>query len=142
MASSSVAAKYIISRYADPVFAISIGVCAALIRLRREESEKRSGVPSASFVISLEQQKRIDAEHENRRARYGDKAIAVEMQRQNLEQASKNSDVIEHDSRSLKPVNVGYSDIFALGWERIKWKLDYEWNGRGKELERHDGKLV
>lgn len=44
--------NYIISRTLDPVFAILIGFAAAGMRIRREENEKRLGMPTTSIVGS------------------------------------------------------------------------------------------
>ena len=139
---SRYAAKYIIFRYADPVFAILIGTSAALIRLRREENEKRSGLPSASFIISTQQQARIDAEYEQSRAIYAKRAGTIFQSEKHPDEAHRMLDASEHDLLSLTDVNLGYKDIITLGWERVKWKIDYEWNNRGKELQRKDGKMV
>lgn len=50
------------SRTLDPVFAIFIGVSAAGIRIRREENEKRAGLPTSAMVKSTDG--RIDGEGE------------------------------------------------------------------------------
>ncbi|KAG8526268.1 uncharacterized protein KY384_000261 [Bacidia gigantensis] len=135
-------AKYIISRSADPVFAVSIGISAALIRIRREENEKRLGLRSSSIVVSPEQQSRLDAERESERAVYQKSSEMHEPS----EGASKDS-IGTSNFGLVHPqypdtASVSYADILSLGWERIKWKADYEWNGKGKELERGDGRMV
>ena len=139
MATSFPAAKYIISRYADPVFALSIGVAAAFIRIRREESEKRSGLPSSSMVITTKQQKQIDADYERlRMVKQRERSSQNSAMREEYE-GPTTSDVAGRGHPVVDKVDVAYAEIAALAWERIKWKIDYEWNGRGKELERKDG---
>ena len=39
-------------RTLDPIFALTIGVAAAGIRIKREENEKRAGLPTTSIVSS------------------------------------------------------------------------------------------
>ncbi|KAL6720146.1 hypothetical protein ACLMJK_002067 [Lecanora helva] len=50
MATSYPRYTYIISRTLDPLFALVIGISAAGIRIRREENEKRAGLPTTSIV--------------------------------------------------------------------------------------------
>ncbi|KAK0508334.1 hypothetical protein JMJ35_009418 [Cladonia borealis] len=52
--------SYLISKTLDPVFALFIGISAAGIRIRREENEKRAGLPTSSMVKSTDG--RIDGE--------------------------------------------------------------------------------
>lgn len=40
------------SRTLDPLFALTIGIAAASIRIRREENEKRAGIATTSIVSS------------------------------------------------------------------------------------------
>ena len=143
MAAAQAPAKYIISRYGDPVFALFIGFSAALLRIRKEETEKRLGVPSSSMIISPAQQKRIDDEQEKRRQMrtapsemYGPKDYG------SSETYGGRKGPQEGISTQEKTMEVSYRDVLRLGWERIKWKADYEWHGRAKELQRKDGRLV
>lgn len=48
----------------------------------------------------------------------------------------------ERYGRGVKKVQVGNLEVLRIFWERTVWKVDYEWNGRRKEVERKDGKLV
>ena len=48
----------------------------------------------------------------------------------------------ERYGRGVKKVQVGNLEVLRMFWERTVWKVDYEWNGRRKEVERKDGKLV
>ena len=147
MATLNPRARYIISRYSDPVFAVFIGISAAFLRIRNEEIEKRSGLPSASMVISPQQKKRMEDELEKGRPTFRN---SVDVYRSSgggriegdfgLEQTSVWFG--ESSVRARKREEVGYLEVLRLYWQRIVWKLDYEWNGRGKELVRKDGKLV
>lgn len=48
----------------------------------------------------------------------------------------------EEYGRGVKKVEVGNLEVLRMFWERMVWKVDYEWNGRVKEVERTDGRLV
>lgn len=147
MASPYPATKYIISRYSDPVFAIFIGFSAALLRIRKEEIEKRSGLPSASMVTSPAQRKATEMERESSKT---DINMLAEMYKPGDGGSSEGNSVQrQQDPRSggsalLRPKmeNVGYLEILKMGWGRLTWKIDYEWNGRAKEVMRKDGRLV
>ena len=140
-------ARYIISRYSDPVFAVFIGISAALLRIRKEEIEKRSGIPSASMVISPQQKRCMDEEREKTRSSLGK---GMDLYRLSDRVDSKNDMDFRHDDlwsrgsgRSIKKrEKVGYMEIITLYGQRIVWKVNYEWNGGGKELVRKDGRLV
>ena len=147
MASPYPRAKYIISRYSDPIFAVFIGFSAALLRIRKEEIEKRSGIPSASMVISPQQQKLMDEEREKNRSKF---RARTEMYRTG-DGGSSESDVgVGQDGSwlggtipyGIKRQEVGYVEILKMGWQRIVWKVDYEWNGKAKDLIRKDGRVV
>jgi len=43
--------QYIISKYLDPLFALTIGLSAATVRIRREEREKGRDVPATVAVL-------------------------------------------------------------------------------------------
>ena len=134
MAISNPAARYLISRYGDPAFALSIGLSAAILRIRNEETEKRSGFPSSAMVISPVQQKRRDIEHEEKRSRQSDSSKMY-----SAGDHGSSETLGSHDSgKNSRIVEIGYTEILRLAWDRIKWKADYEWNGRGKELQRKD----
>ena len=144
MATSRPIAKYLISRYADPVFAVFIGFAAALLRIRNEEREKRAGLPSNSMVISPAQQRRIDEEQERRRAGRREFKEMYEEADYGSSETYGATDSSQNKSldRKAEKDNVGYLDIIKLGWERAKWKADHEWYGRGKQFERKDGRIV
>ena len=44
--------------------------------------------------------------------------------------------------REGERVEVGYREIVEMGWARAKWRLDYWWNDRGRDLVRKDGRMV
>ena len=141
MATSPPVAKYIISRYADPVFALLIGLSAAVLRIRKEETEKRSGMPSTSMVISATQQNRMDKESEHRRKNSPEPSTMYGPTDYGTSETFGGYYSSQMGESEEKP-EVGYVEILQLGWERMKWKADHEWYGRGKEYERKDGRLV
>ena len=136
MAASRPAVKYLLSRYADPVFAISIGVCAALIRIRREEVEKGLGLPSASIVISPAQQRRMDEERERRYHFTPEKSQSLNLN------DTPNTSPAARPSNQASDTPFGYIDVIKQAWEMIKWKVDYEWHDRRKESQRKDGRII
>ena len=148
MAGQRLAARYLISRYGDPAFALFIGFSAALVRIRKEEYEKRSGFPSASIVISPAQRVRMDTEQEERRKRqsahtpmytlqdYGSSETYAEPWDRSKDRGPNG------DADMGSQLNVGYGEIVRLGWERIKWRTDYWWHERSKKVDRTDGRLI
>ena len=136
MTTASKVSRYLISRRADPVFTVCIGVSAALIRIRREEIEKHAGQPSASIATSPAQQRKIDEERELKHQRSSGQSIPLE----NKDRSTRSID--EATSGQNGAVTIGYLDVISSYWEKIKWKVDYEWNDRRKEIQRKDGRIV
>ena len=136
MTTSGKVSRYLISRRADPVFTVCIGVSAALIRIRREEIEKQAGQPSASIATSPAQQRRIDEERELKHQRSSGQSIPLETKDRS------NRSIDEATSGQDRAITIGYIDVIRSYWEKIKWKVDYEWHDRRKEIQRKDGRIV
>jgi hypothetical protein len=43
--------KYLISKYLDPIFAVAVGISAAMVRIRREELQKGRDASQAWSVL-------------------------------------------------------------------------------------------
>ena len=144
MAGKQPVAKYLISRYGDPIFALFIGLSAAMVRIRKEESEKRSGLPSSSMVLSPAQKKTIEAEKDQRRKQQSEPVRMYTLQDYGSSETYGDQSWGQTSQRAgtTEITQVGYLEVLRLGWERIKWRTDYGWNRRDKEFERKDGRLV
>lgn len=141
---STQSAKYLISRYGDPLFALFIGTSAAVVRIRKEETEKRSGLPSSSMVISPEQMARMKEELELRQRSYrGASAAMYSLQDYGSSDTYKGAqgNIIRGQSKQ-QLVHVSYLDILQLMWERIKWRVHVSLNERHNDLVRKDGRLI
>ena len=99
------------------------------------------------MVISLQQQKNIDDERERSRSKVKSR---LEMYRPGDGRSSESDLGVGYaaawlggsEGNGIKREKVGYVEILKMGWQRIVWKVDYEWNGRGKDLARKDGRMV